>query len=80
MLFRSRFVGLEVGNYSVKAELQGFRTRAEPTLDLGIGKTIDLRLDLQVSGVSESVSVVGSSINVDTTTTATDTTLFRSAS
>ncbi len=70
-----RFVGLQVGNYSLKAELPGFQPKQEPALDLGIGKTIDLKLDLQVSGLSENVSVVGSSINVDTTTTATDTTL-----
>lgn len=70
-----RFVGLDVGTYSLKAELQGFRAREEPVLDLGIGKTIDLRLDLQVAGLSESIQVTASSINVDTSTTATDTTL-----
>jgi hypothetical protein len=70
-----RFVGLDVGIYSIKAELQGFGVKQEPTLDLGIGKTIDLRLDLELLGISESVRVTASSINVDTSTTATDTTL-----
>src|SRR3954453_6284040 len=70
-----RFVGLEVGNYALKAELPGFRAKEEPTLDLGIGKTIDVKVDMQVSGLSENVQVVANSINVDTTTTATDTTL-----
>ena len=70
-----RFVGLEVGNYSLKAELPGFRAKEEPTLDLGIGKTIDVKVDMHVSGVSENVQVIASSINVDTTSTATDTTL-----
>jgi len=70
-----RFVGLEVGNYALKAELPGFRAKEEPALDLGIGKTIDVKVDMQVSGLSENVQVVASSINVDTTTTATDTTL-----
>jgi hypothetical protein len=68
-----RFVGLNVGNYAVKAELQGFRIKEEPSIDLGIGNTVDLKLDMQVSGLSETVQVTANTINVDTTTTATDT-------
>src|SRR4051794_9241960 len=70
-----RFVGLEVGNYTVKSELTGFRTKEETALDLGIGKTIELKVEMQVSGLSENVQVSASALNVDTTTTATDTTL-----
>ena len=73
-----RFVGLSVGTYSVKAELQGFRVREEQSLDLGIGNTIDLKLELQVSGLSESVMVTASPITVDTSTTATDSKLGQS--
>jgi hypothetical protein len=68
-----RFVGLNVGNYSVKAELQGFRIKEEPSFDLGIGNTIDLKLEMQVSGLSETVQVTANTITVDTATTATDT-------
>ena len=70
-----RFVGLNVGTYSLKAELQGFRAKEESVLDLGIGNTIDLKLEMQVSGLSESVQVTANSFNIDTLTTATDTTL-----
>lgn len=73
-----RFVGLDVGTYSVKAELQGFRVKEEATPDLGIGNTIDLKLEMQVSSLSESVQVTANSFNVDTLTTATDTTLSQS--
>src|SRR4029079_10101311 len=55
-----RFVGLSVGTYSVLAELPGFSKREEQALDLGIGNTIDLKLELKVSGVSESVQVTAS--------------------
>jgi hypothetical protein len=67
-----RFVGLSVGKYSLKAELSGFRVMEEPTLDLGIGNTIDLKLEMKLSGVSESVQVIANAVNVDTSTTATD--------
>lgn len=73
-----RFVGLSIGNYSVRAELPGFSKREEQSLDLGIGNTIDLRLELQVSGVSEAVMVTASPITVDTATTATDSKLSQS--
>ena len=73
-----RFVGLSIGSYSVRAELPGFSKREEQSLDLGIGNTIDLKLELQVSGVSEAVMVTASPITVDTTTTATDSKLSQS--
>ncbi len=70
-----RFVGLNVGNYSIKADLQGFRPKEEPTIDLGIGKTIDLRLTMGLGGLAESIEVSASPITVDTSTAATDTTI-----
>jgi hypothetical protein len=73
-----RFVGLSVGTYSVLAELPGFSKREEQALDLGIGNTIDLKLELKVSGVSESVQVTASPITIDTSTTATDSKLSQS--
>ena len=68
-----RFIGLPPGNYSVKAELSGFRPKEQQNLDITIGKTLDVPLALAVGGVTETVEVVASSINVDTTTTKTDT-------
>ena len=73
-----RFVGLSVGTYSVLAELPGFSKREEQSLDLGIGNTIDLKLELKVSGVSEAVQVTASPITIDTSTTATDSKLSQS--
>ena len=63
-----RFIALSVGNYSLKAELQGFREKEEPTLDLGIGNTIELNLEMQLSGLSESVQVVANAVSIDTAT------------
>ena len=73
-----RFVGLSVGTYAVRAELPGFSKREEQSLDLGIGNTIDLKLELQVSGVSEAVQVTASPITIDTSSTATDSKLSQS--
>src|SRR5438067_1566552 len=70
-----RFVGLDVGQYAVKAELQGFRPKEEPAFDLGIGKTIDLKVELQVSGLTEAVQVTANTLHVDTSSTSTDTTI-----
>jgi hypothetical protein len=70
-----RFVGLNPGPYSIRAELTGFRTYEEQNLDLAIGRTITLRVGLQLGTVAETVEVVATSPLVDTTTTATDTTI-----
>ena len=70
-----RFVGLNPGPYSLRAELTGFRAHEEPTLDVAINRTITLRIGLLLGTVAESVEVVATSPVVDTTTTATDTTI-----
>ncbi len=70
-----RFVGLNPGPYSLRAELSGFRPYEEPNLDLAIGRTITLRVGLLLGAVAETVEVVATSPIVDTTTTATDTTI-----
>jgi Carboxypeptidase regulatory-like domain len=70
-----RFVGLDAGTYAVTAELQGFDATHVPDLELGIGKTINLNLDLEVSGVSERVQVTAGPVAIDASTTAIDTTL-----
>ena len=67
-----RFLGLNPGMYAVRATLQGFRPAAQENIDITIGRTIDLKLTLQVGGVTEAVTVTASAQKVDTTTTATD--------
>jgi hypothetical protein len=68
-----RFIGLNPGSYTVKADLSGFRLRQEQTVDLGIGQTLQVKLTMVVAGLTESVDVVAASTTVDTTTTKTDT-------
>jgi hypothetical protein len=70
-----RFVGLTPGNYNVVAELTGFRPYREDNIDLGIGRTVTLKVGLQLGGLTESVEVTAGAIAVDTTSTATDTTI-----
>ncbi len=67
-----RFLGLNPGMYEIRATLQGFRPKTQPSIEVAIGRAIDLRLTLEVGGLTEAVTVLGSSARVDTTTTATD--------
>src|SRR5688572_2902099 len=73
-----RFLGLESGIYEVRTMLTGFKPRTQSNLQITIGKSIDLKIALEVGGVTEAVTVVGSTAKVDTTTTATDTNLSQS--
>ena len=70
-----RFLGLNTGTYEVRTMLNGFKPRVQSNLDITIGKTVDLKLTLELGGVTEAITVVGSTSKVDTTTTATDTTI-----
>jgi hypothetical protein len=63
-----RFPSLPPGTYHVKAELAGFKA-AENDVRVSIDQTVTLPLKLAVAGVSESVTVVGLSTVVDTTST-----------
>ncbi|MEW6320250.1 MAG: TonB-dependent receptor [Acidobacteriota bacterium] len=67
-----RFVGLQPGTYTVRAELQGFRPYERANVAVSIGATVQLRLTLEVGALQETVQVVAEAIAVDTTTTATD--------
>ena len=57
-----RFFALDPGTYSVKAELQGFRTKAQEGLNVGTGKTVDVSFALGVGGVTETVDVVADTV------------------
>jgi hypothetical protein len=68
-----RFLGLPPGQYSVKAELSGFRPKEQQNLDVNIGKTVDVPLAMAVGGLTETVDVVANAITIDTTSAKTDT-------
>jgi outer membrane receptor protein involved in Fe transport len=52
---------LPVGVYDVTAELTGFQTRKSEAVPLTVGQTVNLRLELGVAAVQETVTVTGAS-------------------
>ena len=64
----NRFPSLQPGIYSVKVELQGFRTVIRENVVVQVGQTVPLDLSLAVATVAETVTVTGTSPVVDTTT------------
>jgi len=73
-----RFVGLTPGKFSIKSELQGFRSASQQNLDVTMGKTVDVSLSMTVGGMTEVVEVVANAVSIDPTTTATDTSMAQS--
>lgn len=63
----NRFPSLSPGIYSVKLELQGFRTMIRENVSVQVGTTVPLDLSLSVATVAETVTVTGASPVVDTT-------------
>src|SRR6266511_1489731 len=65
-----QIINLPIGRYAVTASLSGFRTatRPEVRLDLGSAPTVEFRL--QLSSVSESVTVTSTARAVEVTNTA----------
>ena len=64
----NRFPSLQPGVYSVKVELQGFRTVVRENVQVIVGQTVPLDMELTVATVAETVTVTGASPVVDTTT------------
>ena len=64
----NRFPSLQPGIYSVRVELQGFRTVVRENVQVVVGQTVPLDMALTVATVAETVTVTGSSPVVDTTT------------
>jgi hypothetical protein len=58
---------LRAGVYRITAELAGFATVARPGIELLVGRTATLNLDMSVSGVQETVTVTGEAPLIDTT-------------
>ena len=63
----NRFPSLPPGVYSVKVELQGFRTVVRENVAVQVGATVPLDMALAVATVAETVTVTGASPVVDTT-------------
>jgi hypothetical protein len=63
----NRFPSLQPGTYSVKLDLQGFRSVIRENVLVIVGQTVPLDLQLSVATVAETVTVTGSSPVVDTT-------------
>lgn len=66
-----RFIGLQPGTYSVRAELSGFKPFEQQNIVVGIGSTVQVRVALEVGGLQETVQV-SAAMTVDTTSTSTD--------
>ena len=62
---------LTPGQYSIKVELQGFRSLERPNIDVRLGQRIELSLPLQVGSLTEAVTVTGGAPVVDTSSTTT---------
>ncbi len=63
----NRFPSLQPGVYSVKLDLQGFKTVIREGVTVQVGATVPLDLQLQLATVAETVTVTGASPVVDTT-------------
>src|SRR4029453_10817885 len=63
----NRFPSLNPGTYSVKLDLQGFRSVIREGIIVVVGQTVPIDLSMQVATVAETVTVTGASPVVDTT-------------
>lgn len=63
-----RFPSLPPGIYSVKVELQGFRTVIREDLRVAVGETTPVEIGMAVASVEETVTVRGESPVIDTST------------
>jgi outer membrane receptor protein involved in Fe transport len=60
---------LTPGTYTVRAELQGFKTVEQKNVNVSLGQTVDLNMRMEVGGLTETVEVSGASPIIDTTRT-----------
>ena len=60
---------LTPGTYSVRAQLQGFRSVEQKEVSVSLGQAADVSLKMQVGGVTETVQVTGAVSVVNTATT-----------
>jgi hypothetical protein len=62
---RFRFLSLPPGFYSVTAALQGFTTVVRDRVEVRVGQTVDLPMELRIAAVTETITVTGESPIVD---------------
>src|SRR5207244_10547028 len=63
-------IPVRVGVYKITAELSGFRTVTREGVELLVGQTAAINLQLTPSGVAETVTVTGQAPLVETTTSS----------
>jgi hypothetical protein len=63
---RYRFLNLAPGFYNVTAALQGFTTIVRERVEVRVGQTVELPMELRIATVTETVTVTGESPLVDT--------------
>jgi hypothetical protein len=61
---------IPVGQYSVKVEVQGFKTETRTGITLNVSDDLKINVSLQVGAMSEAVTVEASAINVELGTAA----------
>src|SRR5215510_1152499 len=62
-----RLTSLPLGTYELRAELSGFSPYLNKSVEVSVGQTTDVNIDLRVAGVSESVQVTAESPLIQTT-------------
>jgi hypothetical protein len=61
----AHFLNLSPGAYTVSAALSGFNTYRNQAVEVAAGRSVPLKITLQVSGVTEAVQVVAEPLVVD---------------
>ncbi len=64
------FAGLAIGDYTVRAELQGFQVSENDDVRVGLEQVSTVNFELQLTGVEETVTVTGQAPVVDVTSSA----------
>lgn len=59
--------GLQIGPYEVTAVLSGFATRRQESLQLQVGQTINLRFELGLAALADTITVSGRPPTLETT-------------
>jgi hypothetical protein len=70
---------LPPGNYDVSAEASGFASAKVRNVEVTVGRTVDVKIAMGVSGVTEVVEVTGGAIKIQTTRSESDTVLNEKA-
>jgi len=65
-----RLAALPVGKYDLTAEISGFQPFARKGLDVNVGETLDIPVQLNMAGVAESVTVTGETPLIATTSSS----------